>query len=156
MALSVIPVTLKDAKAFVAKHHRHNEAPRIAIFSVGVADDSGLCGVAIVEIPKARMSCDGQTLEVTRTCTTGARNANSMLYGACTRAAKALGWKRLITYTLPEESGASLKASGWTHEKDVDAKGTWEQKRGKGAHQNDLFGERRMPLGPKRKWVKWL
>jgi hypothetical protein len=37
-----------------------------------------------------------------------------MLYGAAWRAAKAMGYRRMITYTLPEEGGASIRASGWT------------------------------------------
>ncbi|WP_345486006.1 XF1762 family protein, partial [Planotetraspora phitsanulokensis] len=45
--------------------------------------------------------------------TDGARNANSMLYGAAWRAARALGYVRAITYTQEGESGASLRASGW-------------------------------------------
>ncbi len=45
--------------------------------------------------------------------TDGTKNACSMLYGAAWRAARALGWLRLVTYTLPEEGGASLRAAGW-------------------------------------------
>lgn len=63
--------------------------------------------------PVARHYDDGTTLEVNRTCTDGTPNANSMLYGAAWRAAKALGYRRLITYTRADESGASLKAAGW-------------------------------------------
>ena len=63
--------------------------------------------------PVARNSDNGYTLEVNRVCTDGARNACSMLYGAAWRAAKALGYRRLITYTLPAEGGASLRAAGW-------------------------------------------
>ena len=36
-----------------------------------------------------------------------------MLYGAACRAAKALGYKRIITYTRESEPGTSLKASNW-------------------------------------------
>jgi hypothetical protein len=72
-----------------------------------------LRGVAIVGRPVARKLDNGWTLEVNRVCTDGARNACSMLYGAAWRAAKALGFRRLITYTLPEEGGASLRATGW-------------------------------------------
>ncbi len=63
--------------------------------------------------PVARHSDNGFTLEVNRVCTDGAHNACSMLYGASWRAAKALGYRRLITYTLPSEGGASLRAAGW-------------------------------------------
>nr|WP_236652145.1 XF1762 family protein [Streptacidiphilus neutrinimicus] len=63
--------------------------------------------------PVARHLDDGQTLEVTRTCSDGVRNANSLLLGAAWRAARALGYTRLVTYTQAEESGASLRAAGW-------------------------------------------
>jgi hypothetical protein len=72
-----------------------------------------LRGVAIVGRPVARAYQDGLTLEVNRTATDGTKNANSMLYGAAWRAAKALGYRRLVTYTQEGETGASLKAAGW-------------------------------------------
>lgn len=112
--LVVIPITFRDACAFVAKHHRHHRPPQGMKFCVAVADDTGeIRGVAIVGRPVARRLDDGWTLEVTRTCTDGTKNANSMLYGAAWRAARALGYRRIVTYTLPEESGASLRAAGW-------------------------------------------
>lgn len=82
-------------------------------FAVGVTSDGVLVGVAIVCRPVARLFDDGWTLEVSRTCTLGQPNVNSMLYGAAWRAAKALGYRRLVTYTLASESGASLRAAGW-------------------------------------------
>jgi len=45
--------------------------------------------------------------------TDGTPNACSMLYAACWRAAKALGYRRLVTYTQDGETGASLRAAGW-------------------------------------------
>ena len=114
MGLTVTPMDLSEANAFVEAHHRHNAPLPGAKYALAVSDHTGAVrGVAIVGLPKARMLCDGWTLEVNRVCTDGARNACSMLYGAAWRAAKALGYKRLITYTLPEEGGSSLKASGW-------------------------------------------
>src|SRR5258707_13750897 len=72
--------------------HRHLEPPRGHKFCTGVANDLNvLVGVAIVGRPVARLSQDGLTLEVTRTATDGTRNAGSMPYAACWRAAKALG-----------------------------------------------------------------
>ena len=157
MSLRLIPVTQREAKDFVARLHRHNRPPLSSVFQVGVEKDGDLVGVAIAERPKARMSCDGVTLEVSRTCTNGTRNANSILYGACTRAAAALGYTRIITYTLPEETGASLRASGWERVGEKDPGGTWAEKRGaEGREITDLFGERRMPVGPKVKWEKRL
>jgi hypothetical protein len=113
LKLTIIPMVLDEANAFVAEHHRHHKPVPGAKFCVGVADGERVVGVAIVGRPVARMVDDGWTLEVNRTCTDGTKNANSMLYGACRRAAFALGYRRLITYTLPTESGVSLKAAGW-------------------------------------------
>ncbi|KUY54334.1 XF1762 family protein [Burkholderia sp. RF2-non_BP3] len=121
MSLVIVPISLEEANAFVAEHHRHH-APVVGHkFSIAVADDmpmgrddcTGICGVAIVGRPVARGNDDGWTLEVTRCCTDGTRNACSALYGASWRAARALGYARLITYTLPAESGASLRGAGW-------------------------------------------
>lgn len=113
MSLVVTPINLDEANAFVSKHHRHHRPVPGAKFSVAVSDGAEVRGVAIVGRPVARMSDDGWTLEVNRCCTDGTRNACSMLYGAAWRAAKALGYRKLVTYTLPEEGGASLRAAGW-------------------------------------------
>ncbi len=114
MSLRLVPVTLKDANHFVEAWHRHNQPVIGHKFSIGVADaDDVLRGVAIVGRPVARHFDDGMTLEVNRTCTDGTKNANSMLYGAAWRAAKALGYRRLITYTQADEGGSSLRAAGW-------------------------------------------
>ena len=113
MSLTVTPINLDEANAFVSKHHRHHKPVPGAKFSVAVSEGDEVRGVAIVGRPVARMSDDGWTLEVNRCCTDGARNACSMLYGAAWRAAKALGYRKLVTYTLPEEGGASLRAAGW-------------------------------------------
>lgn len=111
--LHVVPVTLREARAFVAQHHRHHRPPQGGLFAVGAAAGERIVGVAIVGRPVARALQDGWTAEVTRLCTTGERNACSLLYASAWRAARALGWRRLITYTLPEEGGASLRAAGW-------------------------------------------
>jgi len=111
--LQLVPVTLAEANEFVRQHHRHHKPVPGAKFCIGVSDGEKICGIAIVGRPVARMTDDGWTLEVNRTCTDGTRNANSMLYGACQRAAWALGFRKLITYTLPEEGGASLRGSGF-------------------------------------------
>lgn len=113
MSLRTVPVSFKQAGQFVADWHRHHRPPRGHKFSVGVADEDVLVGVAIVGRPVARMLDDGLTLEVTRVATDGHRNACSLLYAAAWQAAKALGYRRLITYTQQGESGASLRAAGW-------------------------------------------
>jgi hypothetical protein len=113
--LHIVPCTLKMANAFVAEHHRHNKPVAGAKITLGVADEQGtLRGVAIIGCPIARMlSSDGYTLEVTRVATDGCPNACSALYGAARRIAFQLGYRRLITYSLQSESGASLRGAGW-------------------------------------------
>lgn len=105
-------MTLREANAFVEAHHRHHGPSRGCIATVGVAAGGKVCGVAIIGRPVARGLQDGWTAEVTRCCTDGTRNAASMLYGAAWRAVRALGYRRLVTYTLADESGVSLRASG--------------------------------------------
>jgi hypothetical protein len=112
-ALTLCPVTLREASAFVAAHHRHHAPPQGALFAVGAMADDKVVAVVIVGRPVARMAADGYTAEVTRLCSDGTKNACSLLYAAAWRATKAMGYRRLITYTLPEEGGASLRAAGW-------------------------------------------
>jgi hypothetical protein len=122
------PMSIGEARAFVRKYHRHHSAPVGGLFAVGVnaqsevvldeqlretGEDCVVVGVAIVGRPVARMLQDGWTAEVTRLCTLGDKNAPSMLYAACWRAARALGYRWLITYILAREPGTSVLAAGW-------------------------------------------
>jgi hypothetical protein len=111
--LEITPIALDEANAFVSLLHRHHKPVPGAKFCIACSDGEKVRGVAIVGRPVARHSDDGWTLEVNRCCTDGVKNGCSILYGAAWRAAKAMGYRRLVTYTLPEEGGASLKASGW-------------------------------------------
>lgn len=111
--LVLVPITLAEAKKFVYDNHRHRPNTVGHKFSIGIADDSGIRGIVMVGRPGPRHLDNGWTLEVTRCCTDGVKNGCSMLYGAAWRAAKALGYRKMITYTLATESGTSLKASGW-------------------------------------------
>lgn len=108
------PTSIQDARIFVDRHHRHHKAPVSGLFAIAVSEDETIVGVAIVGRPIARGNADGWTAEVTRVCVLeGYPNACSMLYGASWRAAKALGYRRLITYTLVSEPGTSVRAAGW-------------------------------------------
>jgi hypothetical protein len=109
----VLPVELAEANAFVRAHHRHHGAVVGHKFSLGISDGEAIRGVAIIGRPVARHLDDGITLEVTRVATDGTKKVASMLYGAARRATFALGYRRLVTYTLPSESGASLRAAGY-------------------------------------------
>lgn len=107
------PITISAAIKFVRLHHRHLPAVTGGLWAVSVVDlDGDLRGVAIVGRP-CRMLQDGYSAEIVRVATDGSRNACSMLYGACRRAAKALGYRRLYTYTLGSEPGTSLRAAGF-------------------------------------------
>ena len=111
--LKLIPITLRQANAFVQAYHRHHKPSVGHKFSIGVADGEKLVGVVICGRPVSRRLDDGFTLEVNRVCTDGTKNACSMLYGASCRAAKAMGYHKVITYILESEPGTSLKAAGF-------------------------------------------
>lgn len=114
MSLRLCPVSLAQANEHVAAWHRHNRPVPGAKFSIGVCDEEGvLRAVAIAGRPVARSFDDGDTIEVNRVASDGTKNACSMLYAACARAAFALGYRRIITYTQADESGSSLRAADW-------------------------------------------
>lgn len=145
MTLRIVPVSLDEANAFVRRLHRHNDALPGCKFSVGVADGDKLVGVAIVGNPSApALQKVHGLIEIRRVCTDGTHNACSKLYGTARRAARAMGHHPVITYTLPSEGGASLRAAGFTLDK-ADAGGRskdWHNRPGRSALpiEDDLVG----------------
>ena len=125
--LNLQSVTFKEACEFIARKHRHHKPPRGWKFGTAVNNGEKIVGVIMIGRPVSRHLDDGQTLEVTRCCTDGTKNAGSKLYGAAYRAAKALGYKRLVTYTLSEEPGVSLLASNYQFVKESPG-GSWSCK----------------------------
>lgn len=113
MSLQIVPCELSEANAFVAQHHRHHGRVVGHKFSIAVTDGSEVRGVAIVGRPVARRLDDGWTLEVTRLATDGTPHTCSALYAAAWRAARAMGYRKVVTYILDTEPGTSLKAAGW-------------------------------------------
>lgn len=111
--LEIVPLHLWEAQEFVGKHHRHNDPPVGAKFALGCAIGDRVVGVGIAGRPVARHLQDGWTIEILRCCTDGTGNACSMIYGACRRAALALGFRRVVTYSRADESGTSLRAAGF-------------------------------------------
>lgn len=111
--LTVVPITLREAHAFVSLYHRHHSPSRGGIFAVACATGPAIRGVAVVGRPVARQLQDGYTAEVTRLATDGVRNGCSLLYAAAWRAARAMGYRRIVTYILGTESGISLRAADW-------------------------------------------
>lgn len=145
MSLELQPIDFDTACRLVAQMHRHHLPPRGWKFGIGVreAGGEGLVGVITVGRPVARLFDDGWTVEVTRCCTDGTKNANSMLYGAAWRAARSMGYRRLITYTLPSESGASLRAAGYRVVHETRGQ-SWDRP---SRHRSDKH-----PTGPKLLW----
>jgi hypothetical protein len=97
------------------------------LFAIGLAQDEIVIGVAIVGRPVARMLDNGYTAEVTRLCVLeDYPMAASKLYAASWRAARAMGYRRLISYILDSEKGISLTAAGWRFV-GVCGGGTWNR-----------------------------
>lgn len=152
----VAPIPLREARRFVADHHRH--APitsRGALFSVALRMAGETVAVGIAARPVSRHLDDGRTVEISRCCTLGHKNAASMICGALCRAAKALGYLRAITYTLDHEPGVSPAAAGFTISGCVKPQ-TWDRPN-RQRHDVDLFGRPTKPLDvAKIRWARLL
>ena len=112
--IQLCPISQKEAKVFIDQHHRHLRASIGSVFQIAIMESDRIVGVVMVGRPVARFADDGWTLEVNRCCVLdGVKNGCSKLYAAAWRAAKALGYRRLITYTLQNEPGTSLIATGF-------------------------------------------
>lgn len=146
MGLKIVRVELAEANAFISALHRHHKPVRGHRFSLGVAQDGRLCGVAVVGRPVSRMLDQKNVAEVTRLCTDGTPNACSILYAAAARVAREMGFHSIQTYILKSESGASLVAAGWDHLGDSPG-GDWNRE-SRGGRRVD------QPLAPKRKYGK--
>lgn len=124
--MRLVPIFQKPAFKFIKEHHRHHKQPRGSVFQIGLKDDDGkLIGVVVCGRPVSRKLQDGYTLEVIRLCVTESKNSCSMLYSAAARAARELGYKKIITYILQSETGVSLMATGWTN-MGVKGGGSWD------------------------------
>lgn len=125
--MKTIPISLKTAKKFILEHHRHNKPPVGWKFGIGLENNNQLIGVATAGRPIARAFDNGLTLEINRTCVDGTKNANSKLYGSVIKCAKAMGYKRVITYTQANETGSSLRAVGMQIIKKLPERKSWKE-----------------------------
>jgi hypothetical protein len=112
--MELTPITIQDANILVKRWHRHHRPVVSALFAVACSEGDEIVGAAIIGRPVARVLQDGYTAEVVRVVTNGYPNAASMLLGAAWRACRSLGYRRLVTYTLAEEGGTSLRGAGYT------------------------------------------
>lgn len=150
MSLIIIPMTFRQACAWVGKYHRHNKPPVGCKFAIGAADNEGVIhGVAMAGRPIARHNDDGFTIEVNRTVTDGTPNVNSFLYAACWRIAREMGYLRAVTMTQGEEPGTSLRAAGWKVYASRPARMSWQGSTGS-TGDKDLFGNDCSPMRMKR------
>ena len=149
--MKLVPITLDEAKAFMRQFHRHNRPPVSWKFGVGLEVGESLAGIAMAGRCVARGLDKRCNIEVTRVCVREIGNANSRLYGAILRAAASLGYKMAYTYTLATESGASLKATGWVIDEELEARPTWDCAARKRV-QTNMFGEEQRPAGAKIRW----
>lgn len=145
--LTARPIELRDANDFVGRLHRYHDPVYRDKCRVAAYDGDKLVGVAQLARPVSRMLDDGQTIEVVRLCTDGTRNACSFLYGRAARAARELGYSKIITYILASEDGASLRASGWHKEADTKG-GRWDCP--------SRPRQTTAPMTKKQRWAKWL
>lgn len=145
--MTIKPITFRTACDFIALHHRHHKPTVGCEFSIGLYEENALIGVAVCGRPVSRHLDDGLTCEINRLCVVdGHYNACSMLYGACCRIAKEMGYEKVITYILKSENGASLKASNFVC--DGEAGGThWTGVRDKG---------QQLPSEMKTRWSRRL
>lgn len=139
-----------DALAFVAAVHRRRPKVQGAMWCVSARSGDEIVGVALVGWP-ARMQSNDEidTLCVLRVAVKtdenerGIKNVCSMLYGACWKAARAMGCESMVTFTDLDESGVSLRAAGWLEDGVTDG-GEWNRpsrKRSKAVNAE-----------PKRRW----
>lgn len=155
--MDVRQTTLKIANSYVEQHHRHHGRVIGHKWSLAAYKDGRLCGVAIIGRPTGRRLDDGKTLEVTRLCTDGTRNACSCLYAAAARRAKAEGYAKIITFILQSELGTSLRAAGWEMEAAKAGKPKWNAERyADRPVQLSLFPKKQPPAEYKQRWAKRL
>lgn len=124
--MMLVRVTYREACRFVAEHHRHHKPPQGHVVSIGCKKDDKLIGVAMIGRPVSRRLDDGKTLELIRLCIIdGNRNAASWLATRAKRLCHAMGCD-MVTYTLPEEGGASMRAAGFLFEGEAGG-GDWNK-----------------------------
>lgn len=155
--MRAIPIELKSANAFISAHHRHHAPVYRDKWRVGCIDNAeNMIGVIQAGRPVSRYLDDGKTIEVVRCCSCGQRNVCSFLYSRAARIAKEMGYRRIITYILEIENGASLKACGWTLDEHDCGGGEWNCKsRPRETVEYNLFGEQiKYPTGKKQRWSK--
>lgn len=156
MTLRLVPVTLRDARRFIAEHHSHNAPPTGWLFGVGVEEvGGGLVAVGIAGRMKARALDKLDNVEIIRVATDCTPMSCSMVYGHLCSAAKHLGRRRVYTYTLARERASCVKAVGFVIDAELPDERGWNRPC-RPRIEYDLFGAQRTPMEPKVRWVREL
>jgi hypothetical protein len=148
--VKIVPLHLRQANELVKRLHRHHKPIRVAKWSIGCEENGVLIGAAICMRPACIALDDGKTIEVARLVTDGTLHACSMLYGACARIARDMGFEKIQTYILDSEPGTSLRASGWDLEK-VECGGTAQGYRTNRPNGHEITD---VTLLTKQRWAK--
>lgn len=143
------PISLRDANVFVEREHRHHKKVQGHKFSLSLQVDGEIVGVIIGGRPVSRHQDDGLTLEVTRCCVRDhyKNGVTKLLYSSLVRVASAMGYERVITYTLEEEDGSSMLASNFQM-KGKSSGGSW--------NSSSRTRIDKHPVGKKSIWEKRL
>lgn len=158
--LKVRPISIRHANEFVELYHRHHGKKTGCRFAIACCDGETVHGVAICSNPVGRNADDGLTLEVARLCTDGTYNACSILYGACARIAKDMGFRKIQTYILESEEGTSLKASGWVCEGEAGSM-SWMHNASERTKQRTMYQQasffpaKKPPEEMKQRWARY-
>lgn len=150
--MRALPLTLEQANNLVAQWHRHHKPVRGHRFSIGAFKAGRLCGAAIIGRPVARMIPPYEVAEVTRLVTDGTKNACSYLYAASARIAREMGFWKIQTYILDDETGVTLRAAGWEIEDGEFGGGDWNRGQ-ESTHKNRRTDQ---PMNPKKRAFKIL
>ena len=110
--LKCIPLTLKEANAFVIEHHRHSKQCRGHRFSLGAVYKDELVGAAIIGRAINRYLDNRFTAEILRNSVLekAPKGTFIFLYSRAMKVWQSQGGKKILTYTLETEPGSSLKA----------------------------------------------
>ena len=115
--MNLVNLKLGEAQYFIEQNHRHSDPLKRHKFSIGVCNDdyNELYGVLTVDVPSGRWKNPRDKIEIRRVCTLpNQKNVASFLIGKAVTACFAMGYKEILTYTRPHESGSTLKACGFS------------------------------------------
>lgn len=141
---AIIPLGRIATNEVIARLHRHHGPIQGFKFAIGFQSHTGEVVGGLAAGRPCRLFDDGRTLEVTRLATDGTANLCSFMYARINRAAKNLGYLRVVTYTLPGELGASLRAAGFQLVDEAAGGGSWDRA---SRHREDKH-----PLEKKWRW----